>query len=77
MSQDTLRYTNGEVTVVWKPALCQHSKLCWTHLREVFDPFKRPWVNMEAATTERIVEQVKQCPSGALTYEMNTTTPVG
>jgi uncharacterized Fe-S cluster protein YjdI len=71
MSKETFRYTNGEVTVVWKPHICQHSKICWTHLREVFDPLKKPWINMDGATTERIIEQVKQCPSGALSFEMN------
>lgn len=70
MPLSTLKYTNGEVTVVWKPDICIHSKICWTELREVFDPFKRPWVNMEGGTTERIIEQVKKCPSGALSYYM-------
>ena len=35
------RYTNGEVTVVWKPALCIHSALCVGGLvtaRGVTDP---------------------------------------
>lgn len=63
-----LNYSNDEVTVVWRPDVCIHSKLCWTHLRNVFDPFKRPWVNIEGDTTERIIEQVRRCPSGALSY---------
>lgn len=64
-------YSNGEVTVVWQPALCTHSTLCWRALPEVFDPKKRPWVNAQAASTEQIVAQVKKCPSGALNYFMN------
>ena len=64
-------YTNGEVTVVWKPAQCIHSKLCWTNLRTVFDPRRRPWVDMTAADTETIKKQVELCPSGALSYFMN------
>jgi uncharacterized Fe-S cluster protein YjdI len=71
MSLDTHKYTNGEVTVIWKPKVCQHSTICWKNLRSVFDPFKRPWINMEGASTERIIEQVKHCPSGALTFVMN------
>lgn len=67
----TKKYTNGEVTVIWKPDICIHSKLCWTELREVFDPFVKPWIKPEGATTERIVAQVKRCPSGALSYYMN------
>lgn len=67
----TKKYTNGEVTVIWKLDICIHSKLCWTELREVFDPFVKPWIKPEGATTERIVAQVKRCPSGALSYYMN------
>ena len=40
----TKKYSNGEMTVVWKPHLCIHSKLCFTELREVFDPFVQPWI---------------------------------
>jgi uncharacterized Fe-S cluster protein YjdI len=71
MSVETKKYTNGEVTVIWKPAFCQHSKICWTGLIDVFDPRKKPWINMDGADTERIIEQVKMCPSGALSYYMN------
>ena len=67
----TKKYTNGEVTIVWKPDMCIHSKICWTELREVFDPFVKPWIKPEGAETERIIAQVKKCPSGALSYFMN------
>lgn len=60
------RYTNGEITVVWKPQVCQHSTICWRQLLAVFNPSVRPWINMDGAPSERIVEQVKRCPSGAL-----------
>lgn len=72
MPLSTLKYTNGEVTVVWKPDTCIHSRICWTALREVFDPTKRPWINMQGSNTEKIIEQVRKCPSGALSYVMNT-----
>jgi uncharacterized Fe-S cluster protein YjdI len=71
MPLSTIKYTNGEVTVVWKPETCIHSRICWTELKEVFDPTQRPWVKMDGATTERIIEQVRKCPSGALSYFMN------
>jgi uncharacterized Fe-S cluster protein YjdI len=74
MSDITKKYSNGEVTIVWQPALCIHSKICWNKINglpEVFDPSRRPWVNAEAAGTDKIVEQVNKCPSGALSYFMN------
>lgn len=71
MPKDTLRYTKDDLTVVWKPNLCIHSTLCWKGLIGVFNPRARPWVNMEGADAEKIIQQVKKCPSGALSYEMN------
>lgn len=71
MSEITKNYTNGEITIVWKPDVCIHSRLCWTQLSEVFDPRVRPWINMEGADTERIIEQVSKCPSGALSFFRN------
>ncbi len=67
----TKTYTNGEITVVWKPNVCIHSKLCWTQLADVFNPRVRPWVNMKGADTQRIAEQVDRCPSKALSYFRN------
>ena len=66
-------YTNGEVTVTWEPDVCIHSKLCWHGLLQVFNPQNRPWVNMDGASTQKIVDQVKKCPSGALGFHMNVT----
>lgn len=67
----TKHYTNGEITIAWKPNQCIHSKICWTGLAEVFNPRERPWIKMDAATTASIIEQVEKCPSGALSYFRN------
>lgn len=67
-------YSNGEVTIIWKPDLCIHSANCVRGLSGVFDTQKRPWINAEGASTDRIVDQVKKCPSGALSTIMNTNT---
>ena len=64
-------YSNGEVTIVWKPNLCIHSTICVKGLPEVFDNNKRPWINAGGASTDEIISQVKKCPSGALSYYLN------
>lgn len=67
-------YTNGELTIVWRPAKCIHSTNCWKGkegLLSVFNPSKRPWVNPEGASTEDIVQQIEKCPSGALQFYYN------
>jgi uncharacterized Fe-S cluster protein YjdI len=68
------KYSNENITVTWKPGLCQHSTHCWKGLINVFDPQKKPWINMAGDTSERIIEQVKKCPSGALSYFENSKT---
>jgi len=68
----TKKYTNGEVTVIWKPSLCIHSARCFLGLPSVFKPMERPWIKPEGATTDEIVEQVKKCPSGALSFVFNS-----
>ena len=62
----TKHYSNGEITIVWQPHVCIHSGICFRGLPEVFDPRRRPWIEQHASTTEKIVNQVRQCPSGAL-----------
>ena len=71
MPKETLSYTNGEVTVVWKPKVCIHSTLCWKGLVEVFNLRERPWIKIDGASAEKIIEQVRKCPSGALSYFLN------
>ncbi|MBP8614493.1 MAG: (4Fe-4S)-binding protein [Firmicutes bacterium] len=62
-------YSNQEITVIWQPDLCNHNGNCWKSLGQVFDPSKRPWVDMEGADTESIIRVVNECPTGALTWK--------
>ncbi len=68
-------YTNGEVTVVWKPGLCFHAKECVHGLPDVFKPKDKPWIQVDNATSDALIETIKKCPSGALTYYMNADGP--
>lgn len=74
----TKEYSNGEVTIVWKPDLCIHSRVCWrgaNSLPEVFNPTQRPWITPEGAGSQQIMDQVDRCPSGALSYYLNDAKP--
>lgn len=62
------KYTKDNLTVVWQPDLCIHSKQCFKGLPHVFNPANKPWINMDAESVERIKTQVDKCPSGALSY---------
>ena len=65
------KYTKENLTVVWQPDLCIHSRECFKGLPNVFNPANRPWVNMDGDSLEIIKKQVDKCPSGALSYEMD------
>ena len=72
MEEITKKYSNDEVTIIWQPAKCIHSTICWkgaSGLLSVFNPKERPWIKPQGASTEDIINKVKQCPSGALSYE--------
>ena len=71
MDKSNRKYTNGEITVYWQPKKCIHATTCYRELIEVFNPRKRPWVNMDGASTEEIVRVVKLCPTQALSFEYN------
>jgi uncharacterized Fe-S cluster protein YjdI len=66
MSIDQHLYKKEEVAVIWKPALCIHSAICFKGLPWVFDPRRKPWVITENASKEEIILQISKCPSGAL-----------
>lgn len=71
MDKQDRKYTNGEITVFWKPGKCIHATTCYRELIEVFNPRKRPWVNMDGASSEEIIRVVKMCPTQALAYAHN------
>jgi len=64
-------YSNGEITILWKPKTCIHAAECVKRLPNVYKPKEKPWINLENATTEELKVQVEACPSGALSYSMN------
>lgn len=62
----SIRYSNKEVSIIWQQGLCIHSGICASGLPKVFKPKEKPWIDVDAATADEIIEQVRRCPSGAL-----------
>jgi len=66
MDEIKMKYSNKDLTIVWRPLLCQHSGICVKMLPKVYNPSAKPWIKIENATTAELIEQVGKCPSGAL-----------
>lgn len=60
-----IEYSNGELTIIWQPDLCQHSGICVKTLPQVYNPKERPWVKIENATTDELIAQINQMPVGS------------
>lgn len=65
------KYKNNDITVYWKPSACVHASYCYRELIEVFDPSRRPWVDLNGAETNKIIEVVNLCPTEALSWKWN------
>jgi uncharacterized Fe-S cluster protein YjdI len=65
------KYTNDEITVVWQPSKCIRSGNCIKNSPDVFQPQKRPWIKLENSSTQKIMDTINKCPSGALSYYRN------
>jgi uncharacterized Fe-S cluster protein YjdI len=70
-----MHYTREGVTIVWRPGVCIHSRRCFHGLPAVFDPSRRPWIDLEGAEMEAILEQISRCPSGALSVKRKEPEP--
>lgn len=66
-------YTNGEVTIVWQSRKCIHSAMCVKNNPDVFHPKEKPWILPENSTSEKIMDTINKCPSGALSFYLNKT----
>lgn len=69
-------YQTEDLIIYWNPSICYHASECWHRLPQVFKPAERPWIRMANATPEEIIKTIDQCPSGALTYKLPTSSKV-
>jgi len=69
MEKTIKEYPKDDVVVLWEAHKCIHAGVCARGLNSVFKPKERPWINTDGASKEAIIEQVQQCPSGALSMK--------
>ena len=59
-------YESGDLQVLWDSQRCVHVAECIRALPSVFNPLARPWVRIDAAGADAVVQAVERCPTGAL-----------
>jgi uncharacterized Fe-S cluster protein YjdI len=62
-------YEYKDLKIIWKPKLCIHSAKCVKGLPQVFKPKDKPWIQPEGAELKELINTIKTCPSGALSYK--------
>lgn len=61
-------YVGDGVTIYDDRSRCAHAGFCTDNLASVFKMGTEPWVDAKGATADQIINVVKMCPSGALSF---------
>ena len=64
-------YRGKHITVHYNLGVCSHDGSCVRMLPGVFNINCRPWITPDNGDTEKIIDVIKHCPSGALSYTLN------
>ncbi len=64
-------YPGKEITVHDNRKICSHAAECVKNLSSVFKLGSRPWINPDASKMNDIIDVVRRCPSGALSYSID------
>jgi glutamate synthase domain-containing protein 2/CDGSH-type Zn-finger protein len=64
-------YVGKQITIHDNRGICAHAGFCTEGLPKVWRMNTEPWIDPDGATAEEIIEVVKRCPSGALSYSID------
>jgi CDGSH-type Zn-finger protein len=64
-------YVGKRITIHDNRGICSHAGACTDGLADVWRMKKEPWIDPDAADVQAIIETIKQCPSGALSYTID------
>jgi CDGSH-type Zn-finger protein len=65
-------YVGKGITIHDNRKICSHAAECVNNLSSVFKMNARPWISPDAAETkEEIINTIRKCPSGALSYSVD------
>ena len=64
-------YVGKGITIHDNRSICSHAGFCTDRLASVFRPKTKPWIDPDGAPIEEVIDAVKRCPSGALSYSID------
>ena len=64
-------YAGQNITIHDNRGICSHAGFCTDKLKSVFRLGKEPWIDPDGATAREIIDTIRQCPSGALSYTVD------
>ena len=65
-------YVGRQITIHDNRGLCAHAGFCTDELKTVFKMDASPWIDPDGAAAEAIIATIRKCPSGALSYSIDT-----
>jgi CDGSH-type Zn-finger protein len=64
-------YVGKKITIHDNRGICAHAGHCTDNLAKVFKLKEEPWIDPVAEAAEDIINTIKKCPSGALSYSVD------
>lgn len=64
-------YKAQGITIHDNRSICAHAGNCTAGLASVFKYKQEPWIDPAGGSVEKIIETVRTCPSGALSYSVD------
>jgi CDGSH-type Zn-finger protein len=68
-------YAGTRITIFDNRAICAHAGICTDRLKSVFRYGEEPWIDPNGAGIEEVIETIRRCPSGALSYDIDGVQP--
>ncbi len=64
-------YKGKSITILDNRGICSHAAHCTNGLPKVWRMAIEPWIDPDGESKTRIIETIKKCPSGALSYAID------
>ncbi len=61
-------YEGKQIVIHDNRSICAHAGSCTDGLPSVFRMKQEPWIDAQQASAKAIIETIRKCPSGALSY---------